>query len=671
MIEIKNITKTYIDGKKEYNIFNNFSINFPSTGLVFISGRSGIGKTTLLNMISGMDKPTRGDIIVNGIFINKLNEKDLTKYINREVSLIFQDYNLFDELTVYENITILKSTNFTEDKIDNLLKQLNIYDLKNKKVYDLSGGEQQRVAILRALIKNSNIILCDEITSAIDKHMSIEIMNILKEISKEKLVILVSHDVKLVKEYADIIIDLENKENIKNLNIKDNEQKEEKVNNVLSKKTMFKLAMNSILISKKKLIFSFLLLIAAFFSLLISDILSNYDIETLHANAMINNNRDMVSFSVYDENDVDYIKSKINNKEKLQIGKSFINKNDDLELLKINYLFEYNNKEYAYYSEYLSDLIFFEINDYTFSRNQKYIGNIPTKENEIMITEYLADLLIHHGFINHNEFIKLDSYEELLNLDSLDLNGIDVKITGILKQNLEPYQIFKKITSYQSTGTAYKWIDNLFYCDIRYNKENIYITKDFYNLVRDYNEVTNRVYIIENNKDNLINIFKNFPIDNEDSTIMTTYKNSIKELKEILDKLANIFIYISIVIGLISLLIIINYIQNSIDNNKKNIFILKSLGIDTFKIKSIFSIEILIISLISYILSTIFASICCLLGNFYINKLVLFKINLLRLNLIRVFIIFVIIYLLCYLITFYFLRKINKLNPIYLNKNSL
>ena len=109
MLELKNIKKSYKVKNQSYTIFNDFSLTLPNTGLVFISGRSGLGKTTLLNLIAGIENIDEGQIILNGVILNELNDKELTIYRNKEIGLIYQDYNLFDNLSIYDNITVLKS----------------------------------------------------------------------------------------------------------------------------------------------------------------------------------------------------------------------------------------------------------------------------------------------------------------------------------------------------------------------------------------------------------------------------------------------------------------------------------------------------------------------------------------------------------------------------------
>ena len=201
MLELKHVFKKYA-ANSEY-ILNDINLKLES-GLVSIEGSSGSGKSTLLNLIGLLDKPTKGSIYLDGKDLSKLKKKEIDYYHHKKIGFIFQNYNLIEYLTVYENITMLHKSN----DVDKILKDLKIYKLKNKKVNKLSGGEKGRVAIARVLVQNPDILLCDEPTGALDSKTGEIIMNILKEISKTKLVIMVTHNHEYSIKYADRIISI-------------------------------------------------------------------------------------------------------------------------------------------------------------------------------------------------------------------------------------------------------------------------------------------------------------------------------------------------------------------------------------------------------------------------------------------------------------------------------
>lgn len=206
LIKIENVTKKY----DSQVIFENFNYDFPSNGITCVLGASGSGKTTLLNLLAGFDRDYSGKIEVNGENIGDLSSRELGTYRKNIVGFVFQDYNLVSGYTVLENILLAADLNdndikCNEEKARNLLLQFGIEDKIHEKVENLSGGEKQRVSIARALINNPPIIFADEPTGALDRKTSNQIMGILKEISKDKLVIVITHDEKIC-DYAHEII---------------------------------------------------------------------------------------------------------------------------------------------------------------------------------------------------------------------------------------------------------------------------------------------------------------------------------------------------------------------------------------------------------------------------------------------------------------------------------
>lgn len=216
MIKLEKVNKYFNRRKKnQIHIINNTSIEFENTGLVALLGASGSGKTTLLNAIGGLDKVSKGKIYVNGKKITHRRIYTVDKIRNLNIGYIFQDYKLIDNLTVYENVAMalrmigIKDKKEIEKRVNYVLESVNMYRYRNRPAKMLSGGERQRVSIARAIVKNPNIVIADEPTGNLDSKNSLEIMNIIKAISKDKLVILVTHEVDLAKFYASRIIELQ------------------------------------------------------------------------------------------------------------------------------------------------------------------------------------------------------------------------------------------------------------------------------------------------------------------------------------------------------------------------------------------------------------------------------------------------------------------------------
>ena len=215
MIKLEKVNKYFNKNKKnEIHVIDNTSVSFDSTGLVCLLGPSGCGKTTLLNVIGGLDKVKSGKIYVNGKKITKKSTYYVDKERNLNIGYIFQNYNLLENLTVFDNVAIalkmvgVKNKKEIEKRVNFVLETLKIYRYRNRPAGMLSGGEKQRVAIARAIVKNPNILLCDEPTGNLDSQNTLEIMNIIKSISKNRLVILVTHENDIAKFYADRIIEV-------------------------------------------------------------------------------------------------------------------------------------------------------------------------------------------------------------------------------------------------------------------------------------------------------------------------------------------------------------------------------------------------------------------------------------------------------------------------------
>lgn len=213
MLELKNITKIYNSGAGAQKALDNVSISFAGHEFVSILGASGSGKTTLLNLIGGLDGYDEGDMIVDGTSTKSFRDKDWDSYRNGTIGFVFQSYNLISHLSVLENVKLAMSisgisSRESKEKATEVLKQVGLADHMNKKPNQLSGGQMQRVAIARALVTDPKIILADEPTGALDSSTSAQIMDLIKDISKDKLVIMVTHNPEIAEKYSDRIIRL-------------------------------------------------------------------------------------------------------------------------------------------------------------------------------------------------------------------------------------------------------------------------------------------------------------------------------------------------------------------------------------------------------------------------------------------------------------------------------
>ena len=213
MLELKKITKIYETEGYRQTALDNVSLNFRKNEFASILGASGSGKTTLLNIIGGLDSYTSGDLIINETSTKKYKDRDWDTYRNHRVGFVFQSYNLIPHQSVISNVELALtlvgiSKSERKKRAKEVLEKVGLKDHIHKKPSQLSGGQMQRVAIARALINNPDIILADEPTGALDSETSVQIMNLLKEVAKEKLVIMVTHNPELAEEYSTRIIRL-------------------------------------------------------------------------------------------------------------------------------------------------------------------------------------------------------------------------------------------------------------------------------------------------------------------------------------------------------------------------------------------------------------------------------------------------------------------------------
>ena len=226
MLELINVKKVYTTVAGETAAMNGVSVKFPDSGMVFVIGKSGSGKTTLLNVVGGLDGFDSGEIIIDGKNFSTFTPSDYDSYRNTFVGFIFQEYNLLPDYTVEKNIKIaneLQGKASSDKVIANLMKEFDIAGLQQRKPNELSGGQKQRVAIVRSLVKEPKIIMADEPTGALDSATGIQVMETLKKLSKEKLVMIVSHDLELAEKYADRIIRLVDGQIVEDVTLTDKE----------------------------------------------------------------------------------------------------------------------------------------------------------------------------------------------------------------------------------------------------------------------------------------------------------------------------------------------------------------------------------------------------------------------------------------------------------------
>lgn len=604
MLELKNVCKKY-----DREVLKKINLKFDNKRLICLVGESGSGKSTLLNIIGGLEKADNGKVILNG---NNIKKIDSSFYCNQLVSFINQNYNLIDKYTVLENILLPIELRRIRSpcNVDKILKMLGIYSLKNKKVISLSGGEKQRVAIARCIVQNTRIILADEPTGALDSENAYSVMRILKNLSKQKLVIVVTHNIELANSFADDIIKINDGKICSKLNFV-NKNKYFKIKyNRKNKLSFIKLVKYAIKNLNNKLLRNILTIIAftiGLFSLGI--VLSiktgfNKELDKLNKSSFFN-----YPLVISKNNYVDNFNSKVENKNGVNVKKgSFVtNKIDDKLINLVNNI----DKKYVNGITYYRDI------DYEFksisyvnpSNNYFYLvsGRMPENKNEVLILydeeDSISDKLYNYLNVANNGLIN----------NVFKVNDKELIITGIVKSNND---YFKSLS-----GILY--------------------SNDLFD-----NEITD-IYIYANNlnsKNKIKELLKDYEIfDNAEEVVNLT--------KKMVDGISLVLILFSVISLIVSMIMIFVISYISVMERNKDIGIYKSIGFRNKDIKNLFIVENLIIGMCSFYLTVLFI----LLVSNVINKFVYSYINfehIMSLDILNIILLFFLSLILCYVASF-------------------
>ncbi len=499
MIKLVNLVKEY-NGRR---VLDEINLELPNTGFIVLKGKNGSGKSTLMNMLSTLDVPTSGSITVDDFEVTGKSDDVLSEFREKNIGLIFQDNNLFDEMSVRDNINIVGEN----AKFDEIVDILNLRELLDKKAKLLSGGEQQRVAIARAILKGARIVFADEPTSAIDSDSRGDILELLKQVSQDRLVIMITHDISNIQNYADIVITLENG---KVIDVQKKILKEK--NNIgahyKNKFNIMKFTFINLFTNKKQIIRNVIIFMLSFLFIIISSIVFTTNYNYLEADTMSLENEDLMVFDVYEElssggygpkydgftnDDIDYLEKKLPDKKLIEAKTINING----ENLKFD--FDDNHVKPPYFSLYFGEMTFFDAENL---ENVSF-GKKPNKDNEIVINSYMADYFIEFGVKStQGEYYKPKNYEEIINGKvELMLGNQPVTISGIVDLQIDEYKYLKKE---KDCKTDCEKFENKIY----YLKDNVYVNKDFFELYNRENTIINeiyRFYIDKNYTDKSIN----------------------------------------------------------------------------------------------------------------------------------------------------------------------
>lgn len=684
MLTLKNIKKIY--EQSDEAVLDDINLTFNRDEFVSILGCSGAGKSTLLNIIGGLDCKTSGKLLINGKDIYKYSDSNLDYYRKNNVGFIFQNYNLIEHLTVYENVMLpLLLTNYKNKhkRVLKMLDKVGLKDKKDSKICDLSGGQKQRVAISRALINNPDIILADEPTGALDYKTGYEIMNLIKKLSKNKLVIMVTHNKVLAKKYSSRIIYLDKGRVISDTNPSK------------KKKIYFNMKYNGRNLSiKNALLYSIKTIKAKRKSFLLTSLASSIGLILVALIISVSNGlkKEMNSYEKNVLSSVPIIipsvKTKISDKSKIPKNKLY--SYDYKEESKINPI----NEDFVKYINKMKTKLSCDINysrnlkfnilteDYNLLDNVefsqmpsiKYIkknytllaGSYPKNKNELMlvadqknrIDKNILDALKFNGDVNVSDifkkkmklifnddfYIKKDNvYFINKNFENVykEKNNVALKIVGIIRLTKDGEESYKNDLANEKSSLAYlsnladdvidKNINSDIISDINKNDnimvEGINRAEGVLKKKLGGDKTPDLIYIYPKDyiSKNLIINYINKYNKNKKESKKITYINYSKETIDASKQMINIISMVLILFSSISLICtsimigIITYI--SVNNRTKEIGILRSIGASKKEVAMIFLSEVLITGASSGVIGIFISNILLFLGNIILRNL--------------------------------------------------
>lgn len=684
MLTLKNIKKIY--EQSDEAVLDDINLTFNKNEFVSILGCSGAGKSTLLNIIGGLDDKTSGKLLINGKDIYKRDDLNLDYYRKNNVGFIFQNYNLIEHLTVYGNVMLPLLLTNSKNKHKRVLKILDKTGLKgkkNSKICDLSGGQKQRVAISRALINNPDIILADEPTGALDYKTGYEIMNLIKKLSRNKLVIMVTHNKVLAKKYSSRIIYLD-----KGRVISDTNTSKEK-NEYFS--TKFKSENLSI---KNALLYSIKTIKAKRKSFLLTSLSSSIGLILVALIISVSNGlkKEMNSYEKNVLSSVPIIipsvKTKISDKSKMPKNKlysydykeenslnpinddfvKYINKMKTKVLCDIKYdrNLKFNILTEGY--NLLDNVEFIQMPSIKYIKKNYTLlaGSYPKNKNELMlvadqknrIDKNILDALKFNGDVNVSDifkknmklifnddfYIKKDNvYFINKNYESVykNKNNVALKIVGIIRLTKDEEESYKNDLANEKSSLAYlsnladdvidKNINSDIISDINKNDnimvEGINMAEGVLKKKLGGDKTPDLIYIYPKDytSKNLIINYINKYNKNKKESKKVTYINYSKETIDAAKQMINTISVVLILFSSISLICtsimigIITYI--SVNNRTKEIGILRSIGASKKEVAMIFLSEVLITGASSGVIGIFISNILLFLGNIILRNL--------------------------------------------------
>lgn len=689
MIEIKNVSKTYQTKEKVKNeALKNIQLTFDDRGCVFLIGKSGSGKSTLLNLIGALDQPDQGEIVFWGEKItDKKNQKNIADAIRLyEIGFVFQNFLLLDEFDVYDNVRyVLEMEGVTESEtaIMTILQEVGLKGKEHRRVNQLSGGEKQRVALARALVKDPKVLLCDEPTGSLDQKTATQIFDLLKEISRKRLVIIVSHDRPSAQKYGDRIIELSDGRIITDQGLQPMRETEQLLR---LKKPKFSWKMNGKFVfghlkrQKWRFLFSSIFVAFALTFLGIITIGITVDPEIAYLKALKEGQ----------VRELEIVHAKRNVSDEYLFFNSINTSLEDAKEVESTAPFpltpfytwsgeeanflqnEFNNENFfAYYGEFeISEMLFQTIKNGD-EKSLSLLGNFPQQKNEIIIHKYLADQIIENGIQNlfeeENPFeeegtakYRPKSYEELLeNKIILRIGEKDLTIVGIIDEDLSIYNLLKqkKLSETKQVPTLYEELKFF----VQKRATTILVSEE---LVKSDSIAVAKWLVHSQNDEELEKIARKYPYRDREYLSVSQYTPTFHSRFSYVWTSNFILTCVSTLFILFAFLLLMNFIKVSIIQSEGQIGILRALGTSKKMIWNLFNIEGFLLGLLSFALSLILCQVALGVFNQFLSQDLPIVYHFLRINLKTVSMLLLVYFLGSFFSVLSAVQAINCLSPI-------
>ena len=670
MIEISNINKKYTSKTKEDVLaIQDVNLKFNTTGLVFILGKSGSGKSTFLNILGGLDSANTSRIFINGKKLNRFNETILSEYRNTYIGFVFQEYNLLDNLNVYDNVALaleMQNKDVDPQTVLDILKKVDLEGFEERELDELSGGQKQRVAVARALVKDPEVILADEPTGNLDSETSEQIFELFKEISKKKLVICVSHDAEYAYKYADRIIEISDGRVIRDTQpevVEDDAIAPEMIRPVLPNKFVLNMGLGNIMNNKLRMVvtsvivaFLMAILTAVYTTLSVSP---SVDMELFKASKMnhlwmTSRNSETILIEgdrlTQIQNVLPDYGAVMYKRQALMLGDSLLtvsalpvnieadslqspltrlldaSKVDVIKALPLNFI------EAGVGSHLYDDLI----------------GREPSNNQEVVISSYLADLIIQSGMMVDGSIQRFTSYTDLISKTPVINLGetMNLKVVGVMEHETP---VLNNETIALETVYSNLYVQRGFLAAS--NMEHQLMSYGIY--------VTNVASLPD-----LLKSVKNAGYIN----LRPIYSDTLQNFTRF--ELALLISVIVPLIGYLALVFLANYISSSILYRKKQIGILRALGSFISNVEHVFRLEAIIVGffimIMAYFLTPYFVDVMNFAFMVYFKEsfISFYHFSVFSMGIGKIVEIFLLLSVLITILTFTLTNNINLIDPV-------